>query len=151
METEEMEAIEKIVCKYRSDIQAEVSTAVAERGYHDGWTEEQFLARQLAKLLEELAEMAAHLHLDPGQELRDILQEAGQLARALFDDPAVWRLSGTIHGARSVEELKNELADVQVVVYCMAESLVRLSGEPYDVVQAARMKGWADRERGVRK
>ena len=40
--------------------QKEVAQLVAERGYRDGWTAEQFAARQVARLMEGLEELACN-------------------------------------------------------------------------------------------
>jgi hypothetical protein len=44
-----------------------------------------------------------------------------------------------------------ELADVQVVVFCLAEELARLTGEDYDVVERALVNVAGDTMRGKRR
>jgi len=118
-----------------------VAANVAARGYRDGWTVEQFVARQLAKLTEELAEATACVS-DPGWRhlWRDMLFEAGAYVREDFDRPMLW---DTIT-VRDPGTLRAELADMQVVIFAAAEAL------GLDVVQAAIDKSAADVVRGVR-
>lgn len=69
--------------------QERVAASVAARGYRDGWTAEQFAARQVCKLTEELAELA--LSFNVGGEPRidrgwyyDLLDAGGQ-AKWIFE------------------------------------------------------------------
>lgn len=41
--------------------QTQIVAAVAKRGYMDGWSDDQLAARQLVKMVEELAEASAHI------------------------------------------------------------------------------------------
>lgn len=121
-----------------------VAANVAARGYRDGWTAEQFVARQLAKLTEELGE-AARLVTPASYEHRNLdawleaLQDAGIAARFAFDDKSAW--TGLIHISRLAPA---ELADMLVVLFAAAEAL------DFDIVQAAIDKSSTDVARGVR-
>jgi hypothetical protein len=117
-----------------------VAANVAARGYRDGWTAEQFVARQLCKLTEELAEGACNALLDPLSPWLSSLSDAGVLARKAFDRPHLW-VSSTIF---DFDALRSELADMQVVLFAAAAAL------DFDVVQAAIDKSGADVARGVR-
>lgn len=120
-----------------------VAANVAARGYRDGWTAEQFVARQLAKLTEELAEGATGaLVTNPGclPSWLAVLSDAGILARKAFDRRDVWRDIPLVNP----DALRSELADMQVVLFAAAAAL------DFDVVQAAIDKSSADVARGVR-
>ena len=130
--------------------QQEVYDAVAARGYTEGWTDGQFVARQLCKLTEELDEATLHIHL-PDSRLSwgrwlFHLSNAGISARDEFDNKDRWNDAWI----SDLEALRSELADLQVVLFCAAEALARATGEPFDVVQKAKEKALADVERGVR-
>lgn len=130
--------------------QLQVSKNVDARGYRQGWSEEQFAARQVAKLQEEIAEIAKHFHFIVAQDydlLSSGIDQAGQVARDRFDDGSAWKWAGVVG---DTEELKKEIADAQVVIFSLAESVGRLQGEPFDVAQAAVNKSGKDRRRGVR-
>ena len=114
-----------------------VAANVAARGYRDGWTAEQFVARQLAKLTEELAEAVSGTRVFGGWT--NCLIYAGSLARQRFDEPFYWRNVKEIS-----EDIRSELADMQVVLFAAAAAL------EFDVVQAAIDKSGADVARGVR-
>jgi len=120
-----------------------VAANVAARGYRDGWDFEQFVARQLAKLTEELGESLDQIG---GLEWWDDLQwltpgsDAGLKARRVFDDKAAWE---SVY-LKDLDKLRAELADMQVVIFAAAEAL------GLDVVQAAIDKSAADVVRGVR-
>ena len=126
-------------------VQRDVAGLVAQRGYRSGWTTKQFIARQIAKLAEEVAEVALYVGL-PGS-LDSILQSTGRIARFTFDDRDVWQGEPPCTPKKMMEEL----ADVQVVVFCLAEALAELAGESYDVVQSAVVKAATDAMRGRRK
>lgn len=131
--------------------QETVYTAVVERGYREGWTAEQFVARQAVKLVEEVAEIAEALILPPailGQILR-----VGEDAGNVFDrvkDTRVWEDATIV----DMLALQKELADAQVVLFCAAEALNEVLNkhgeERFDVVAAAQAKAMADVTRGVR-
>ena len=74
------------------------------------------------------------------------IRNAGASARWLFDSEEKW----VDQDVPEPEALAKELADLQVVLFCAAAALGELTGEPFDVVQAAREKATADVARGVR-
>lgn len=117
-----------------------VAANVAARGYMAGWTTEQFVARQLAKLTEELSEALACMH-DPGwhHEWTYDAHMAGRLAREDFDRKVLWD-TVTV----DAYALRSELADMQVVLFAAAAAL------EFDITQAAIDKSSADVPRGVR-
>ena len=123
-----------------------VAANVAARGYRDGWTVDQFVARQLAKLQEELGE--AIEHTDCNDELHNRLfillsnnaTMAGERGKAAFDDKRCW--DGVM--IRGLDALRAELADMQVVLFAAAQAL------DFDIVQAAVDKSSQDVARGVR-
>lgn len=132
------------------DAQDEVAAAVTERGYRAGWTAGQFAARQIAKLQEELGELAEltatdAFYLKPWWLPH--VREAARKCKWAFDSAEHWWKHAII---ADVERAKEELADLQVVIFCLADALGEISGEPYDVVQAAVEKAQEDVERGVR-
>jgi len=125
--------------------QERVARAVEERGYRDGWTREQFAARQVAKLCEELGELCIHVAQEVGGWIRYSkpwemsLRNAAKRARQEFDG-GHWELATVI----DEDAAREELADLQVVVFALADAL------DFDVVQAAVDKAEADVDRGVR-
>ena len=126
--------------------QNDVYNAVLARGYREGWSAEQFVARQIAKLAEEVAEASYHI---PSMEFYQWvigLRNTGWAAKFAFDRPDYWDVATVA----AYEGLAKELADVQVVLFCAAAALGELTGEPFDLVQAARDKALADVGRGVR-
>lgn len=129
--------------------QERVYQSVSDRGYTRNWTDDQFLARQLAKLTEEVAEAVGGVAVDawtPTQDWLEQLHWAGQSARAAFDDAEMWDNAGP----EDAVALRKELADCQVVLFCAAQALARHTGESFDVVTAAVEKATADVTRGVR-
>ena len=131
-------------------LQARVAKATAKRGYRAGWTATQFLARQLAKIVEELGEVGAHLvGLVPSQFMYH-LQDAADIGKYIFDarlptDWGDWPMT-----EEAMDKLAGELADVQVVLCNMAAALEELRGEPVDLMKLAVEKAEADVKRGVR-
>ena len=120
-----------------------VAANVAARGYRDGWTAEQFVARQLAKLTEELGESLDQLAGLPRLADVDWLTAGytvGQTARQPFDHKEIWF---SVY-LENPDRLRSELADMQVVLFAAAAAL------DFDVVQAAIDKSGADVARGVR-
>lgn len=136
--------------------QQAVYAAVEARGYTAGWSSIQFLARQIAKLTEELAEAYDLIEYDADDPLAfdfDLeLGRAGRAARRFFDERTAW--DRTEVGPQDVDEfvasMRQELADCQVVLFCAAHALARFDGAPFDVVEEALKKATADVSRGVR-
>jgi NTP pyrophosphatase (non-canonical NTP hydrolase) len=121
-----------------------VAANVAARGYRDGWTAEQFVARQLAKLTEEIGEAVEQVH--PGEAPSALYRwfdhagDAYKAARRVFDTPDLWRKTYII----DPNAVRSELADMLVVLFAAAQAL------DFDAVQAAIDKSSADVARGVR-
>lgn len=121
-----------------TDYQEQIAAAVKRRGYRDGWTAEQFAARQAAKLVEEVGELVRELRFDDRYSWTLDLESSADWARTHFDDAGHWDYCDVgEHAAR-------ELGDVLVVVYCMADAL------GVDVNALALDKACADEARGVR-
>ena len=132
-------------------VQEEVYQLVAvDRGYHEGYTSEQFAARQVAKLVEEVAELAMEVQQIENSRVlvtwENRIREAGKLARRYFDW-GMWKSSRVIDPKAALDEL----ADIQVIVYCMSEALNRMLGQEIDISQRALDKARSDVERGVRR
>jgi len=120
--------------------QYEVFAAVRERGYLEGWTPEQQAARQIAKLTEELAELADAVTMPLAEDGWLIaLRTAGALARQAFDNHQRWQ-SVTVNPFTA----SDELPDIMVPTLVLAQIL------GLDVVEAARQKAIVDVARGVR-
>ena len=119
-------------------VQRQVCDAVKARGY---WNlpNRSFAARQLAKLVEEVAELADALAISSPPTWLRALRVAGKLARQAFDSQTLW-----MDADIDAESAKAEIADVQVVLFCLAETL------GLDVAQEALRKSKADVKRGVR-
>jgi NTP pyrophosphatase (non-canonical NTP hydrolase) len=123
--------------------QSEVYYAVKARGYLGGWTDEQIVARQIVKLIEELGEMVGSVDANgiTSPHLAWILFDMAQLgtrARAVFDNREGWDV------LVNWTDLRHELADVAVPLAVAAET-ARL-----DLMRAAERKAMADVKRGVR-
>lgn len=119
--------------------QQTIAANVAARGYQDGWTTEQFVARQIAKAQEELSKAVAHIALPDSEWWTESIEEAGLQARYAFDDKNEWRAVEIDRGA-----IRSELADLVVVLFTAADAL------GFDLAQAAVDKSAADVARGVR-
>lgn len=129
-------------------IQERVAAAVAARGYREGWTAEQFAARQVCKLVEELAELSQVVEADTVRSYayEEDLDQLGIDARKMFDDETAWGWAGV----QDIAAARAELADIQVVVFTLAAALNEIDGEQWDVAQAALDKALADMGRDVR-
>jgi hypothetical protein len=130
----------------RNQIQKEIYEAVVERGYgpvEQGLTREQFAARQVAKMFEELLELA-HTVTIFDKPLDEMLLgyfaiEAKKMARELFDNRLLWTKAKI-----DEEEFLKELAD-SVPLFNAAEAL----GGVY-LPALCRDKATRDIKRGVR-
>ena len=122
--------------------QLQIFNAVAERGYMDTtrWTRDQLIARQIIKLIEEIGELADHVSAESQSEVNaclSLMQETGLAARKAFD------YSRFEHPMVDLAKLRHELADVQIVIFCLAALL------DVDVVGDAWTKAVNDISRGV--
>lgn len=121
---------------------------VKERGYLEGWTDAQAALLQIAKMEEEAAELAFTLAVidGPTPSYLSSIHATGYACRQAFDSPRQFRCD-KVH---NLEEAKAELADVQVVVFVLAEILKQMTGDDFDVVAAAEAKVRKDVGRGTR-
>ena len=127
--------------------QEKIYNAVVARGYHEGLSEQEFAAKQVAKMQEELGELAQFVTVNLADEEPWWVIEISDIAnkcRKIFDCCS-WR-----DVSFSAQHAELELADVAVVVLLLAGTISRITGQPFDVVQAAVEKAEADVERGVR-
>jgi len=131
----------------RMQPQEKIYNAVVERGYHEGLSEQEFAAKQVAKLGEkfgELAEFVASRTWNQPWWIYHIRNMSRDCRRA-FDCITEWSgMTIDVNGIRA------ELADVAVVVLLMSETISHITGQPFDVIQAAVEKAEKDVERGVR-
>lgn len=126
------------------DAQQQVAQNTADR---DGWTVERFAARQVCKLVEKLGELSACVRWSTPQfDLQSKLNNATWIAHAALDSGFCdWEKAGMF----DAEHAKSELAGIQVAVFNLAAALAEITGEPFDVVQAAVEKSAANVERGA--
>lgn len=125
--------------------QNEVYEAVVARGYREGWRVDLFLARQVVKLVEEVAEAGALVAWLPNY-FRAEIRNAGASARWLFDSEEKW----VDQDVPEPEALAKELADLQIVLFCAASALSELMNQEINLVELAVEKATKDIERGVR-
>lgn len=118
--------------------------AVAARGYLDGYTLDQRIARQLVKQLEETCEaMQAVIDDNPSGHLATLIIHAyrvGRQARAVFDIPSLFD-DVTVDASLLIDELP----DMVVPLAVLADAV----GVP-DMLLAGMEKAQADVARGVR-
>ena len=120
-----------------------IVAAVADRGYLDGYTLDQRIARQLVKALEETCEAMQAINAADDPTLSQLVTNAkfiGQWARAVFDVPSLFD-GVTVEAQMLIEELP----DLVVPLAVLADAV----GVP-DMLDLAQAKAWADVARGVR-
>lgn len=123
--------------------QNKVAQLTIKRGYRDGWTDNQFAARQVAKLIEEVAELADDFDFQH-PDIYWKIQRAGEMARRAFDNKSIWSDSGVLGHAI------DELADILVVVFNLADAIGKIRGKEVNIIQMAIDKASSDVKRGVR-
>lgn len=122
--------------------QRDIVAFVANRGYLEGYTLDQRIARQLVKQLEETCEALQSVRTF-NDTLDLFLADAcrlGRYARAIFDVPSLFDSVGV-----DVPTLIEELPDMVVPLAVLADAL----GVP-DMMAAGLEKAEADVKRGVR-
>lgn len=132
--------VEQLVVAART--QEMVAEAVEARGYRAGWTAEQYVARQIAKAVEELAELARVTDwwdAPPTPEWYFELDIAAHTARDWFD-----AAGDDLVPALDLDIIRRELPDVLIPLLCLAEAV------GLDLLALARAKAGADVARGVR-
>ena len=128
-------------------LQARVAAAVARRGYRRGWTPVAFFARQVVKLQEELGEVVEAMAWRMPIHAAARILAAADVARLEFRIGHDWPREDPPREV--LEKLREELADLQVVVYNMATALGEMLGEDVDSGREAAAKAERDVERGV--
>lgn len=116
---------------------------VADRGYLEGYTLDQRIARQLVKQIEETCEALQCITDCPSRQVAGLITWAGYIgryARALFDVPSLFD-----DVVIDVPTLIDELPDMVVPLAVLADAV----GVP-DMMAAALDKAQADVKRGVR-
>ena len=123
--------------------QAQTVASVARRGYLNGWTDDELVARQVVKLAEELGELADLVVMDDPQldSFFGALVTIRDDAKKLFDNPAHFVGAKCLDTQRAI----SELTDCQVVIHVAAHAL-----HIPDVGYSAQVKALADEQRGVR-
>lgn len=124
-------------------IQQAIVDSVARRGYLNGYTTDQIIARQLVKQLEELCEALQSVRADD-PILRALVGNAvvyGKSARVVFDIPSLFD-GVTVDRDNLIAELPDLVVPLAV--------LATAAGVP-DMMQAGLAKARADEARGVRR
>jgi hypothetical protein len=131
--------------KYTQYTQSQIYEAVVERGYgpkEQGLTSNQFAARQIAKALEELIELAETIEINGRQLSRlvfgDFAHETKRMAKEVFDRKEIWTKAEF-----DEQEFLSELADT-VPLFNAAEAL------GVSLLALCRDKAMNDIKRGVR-
>jgi len=128
---------------YTSDAQRRVHANVIQRGYKNGWTDKQFIARQVVKLGEELGELAVVLEFFlPANAYRHLVQ-TGQVCRMEFGENKFLRAKNILADANR-SWVRQELTDIVVICLVLAQAI------GFDVISAAVEKSRSDISRGVR-
>jgi len=136
------------------NVQQQVMDAVVACGYRGDWSASEFLALQMLKLIEELAEALRHFKPSPipipwsGRYAWGLsFDSLARACREVFDQagPEYWKGLILEHPGK----LRDELADMQVVLFCAAAALGEIIG-PFDLVELALEKARSDVEQGVR-
>ena len=124
-------------------VQTQIVAFVGQRGYLDGYNDDELLARQVIKLAEELGELASTVET-PDPEIAAFLGalvSTGNQARRLFKERPRAVAGANVHSVQAAREL----ADLGVVLATAAHALTIP-----DVMQVAHAKALADIRRGVR-
>ena len=124
-----------------------IHECVAERGAFVGHTAQQNFARSVVKLQEELAEVVSSFHLQGDDEMQ-------QVERAIIDAGETARRARAMNTLGSISQadmsaVKDELADIYVVLACIVGAVETLSGSPFDVAELALSKAQADVTRRI--
>lgn len=129
-----------------------VAAATEKRGYREGWSDVEFLGRQVCKLMEELGELAHGIVLPQNEDLAFLdyeMENLGEEARDLFDSQLRWK-NNVVFPVDGLYDMRKEAADMLVVLFNLAETISRIEGYPFDLVEAAKQKALDDIKRGVR-
>lgn len=128
-----------------AEVRQRIVEAVRDRGYLDGWTPRQLVARNACKLIEESAETLEAVQSERWAVWSTAMQ-VKQLSGELFDESDYWDESGEM----DVEQIRKEVADCYVVLSVLLDALESVTEAPFDVAQAALEKAEGDVDRGVR-
>lgn len=127
--------------------QSSVAEAVKARGAREGWTPEQYAARCVCKLMEELSELEGTIRWEgPYPDWVNLLNDGGDLAREHFRDSEAWTVEGFGTGSA-----RGEVVDLMVGILCLAQVIAEIEGEPFDVLQEALVKAESDVKRERKK
>lgn len=134
-----------------NQIVKDVGENIEERGYYPGdISREALIVRQIAKLGEELGELAGEVSVTGSHLIKSSINvdamisivNSGREYREAFDNLDGW--SGFLIDRDRMDSFKKELADLQVVVLSMAYLM------DFDVLEAALKKSRDDIGRSVR-
>lgn len=122
-------------------VQAEVLAAVMARGYREGWADQPFMARQVAKVAEEIGELVDTFDFGVDGTWMRKVREAACITRITFNNE-LWGWENA--RVKDKADLEGEVADVLISLLCLAE----VAG--FDALEVVRRKALADVERGKR-
>lgn len=97
-------------------VQEAVYEAVKRRGFVEGWEPEEFVVRSVAKLGEELGELGEAVGMG---ELKEHFERLRLNCERALEVPDRWRGDFILDRQQAIAEL----ADVQVLVFCIAQAL----------------------------
>lgn len=133
--------------------QRQILSAVARRGYVNGWQPEEFIARQAVKLLEEACELFLAFSWPTSakfNQLRESVVTLKAYASWTFDEESLWRGGDVADQIINMPAVLSECADCMVVLANIAEMQREMTGEAFALLPKAAAKATGDIERGVR-
>lgn len=134
--------------------QSKIAQLVTDRGCREGWTAEQFAARQVLKLTEELAGLFRWFNFLSAEAHRLRSRMIAPIGIGYQAKHAGHTLEDEGHGRMAIYDnirpAKEELADIQIIVFCLAEALGEYEGKPFDIVRAALDRAAEAVERRIR-
>lgn len=107
-----------------------------------GQPAQQFATRQAVKLVAELAELSAGMGTSLPYDIRKKMMQIGLPAKEEYERRG-YSPHASAWGQYEIQKIKDELTDIQVVVFCIAQALEELEA-PFDVVQEAVEKSTLD-------
>lgn len=126
----ELEVQRVAVSNQGQTVQRDVLGAVTARGCREGWLDGPFIARQMAKAVEEMGELATLFDFGAGNWtwMREI-RAAGREAREALEGSLWGWVDATVIG-----DLEDEVTDVMIPLLCIAEV------EGFDALEVVRRK-----------
>lgn len=133
-------------------VQEIVSQTTRRLGSKEGWSDVQFLARQVCLLQNDLNNLASlvrdNSEVEGKTDVEWAIDRAAHTAKMFYDGNCFWYAALVSDTEQTYEALKSAVVDLQITLLAAANAISEITYSNFDVIEAAKEKAKKMGKRG---